>query len=96
MAARIRKIRHDEDTRNKIKAAQLINRLTGHAMGEIEMSPSQVRAIEVLLRKILPDLSDVKMDVNAQPITFNLSTKESNGNDQLLTTGEGSEQVSPE
>ena len=96
MAARTRKIRHDDDTRMKIKAAQLINRLTGHAMGEIEMSPSQVRAIEVLLRKILPDLSDVKMDVNAQPITFNLSTKAFNGNDQLQPTGEDGIEVSSE
>lgn len=72
MAARIKKIRHDEDTRKKIQAAQLINRLTAHAMGEVEMQPSQVRAIEVLLRKILPDLSDVRMEVDAQPITFQL------------------------
>jgi len=28
--------------------------------------------IEILLRKILPDLSDVKMEVDAQPITFQL------------------------
>jgi hypothetical protein len=73
MAARIRKIKHDENTRLKIQAAQLINRLTAHANGEVEMSATQVRAIEILLRKILPDLSDVKMDVDAAPITFNLN-----------------------
>lgn len=73
MAARIKKIRHDDDTRMKIKAAQLINRLTNHANGEIELTSTQVRSIEILLRKILPDLSDVKMDVNAAPITFNLN-----------------------
>lgn len=72
MAARIKKIRHDENTRLKIQAAQLINRLTNHANGEVEMSATQVRAIEILLRKILPDLSDVKMEVDAQPITFQL------------------------
>jgi hypothetical protein len=72
MAARIKKIRHDEDTRKKIQAAQLINRLTGHAVGEVELSPTQVRAIEILLRKILPDLSDVRMEVDSQPITFQL------------------------
>jgi hypothetical protein len=73
MAARIRKIKHDENTRLKIQAAQLINRLTAHANGEVEMSATQVRATEILLRKILPDLSDVKMDVDAAPITFNLN-----------------------
>lgn len=72
MAARIRKIRHDENTRLKIQAAQLINRLTNHANGEVELSATQVRSIEILLRKILPDLSDVKMEVDAQPITFQL------------------------
>lgn len=72
MAARIKKIRHDENTRLKIQAAQLINRLTNHANGEIELTATQVRSIEILLRKILPDLSDVKMEVDAQPITFQL------------------------
>lgn len=72
MAARTRKIRHDENTRLKIQAAQLINRLQGHANGKVDLSPTQVRAIEVLLRKTLPDLSDVRMEVDAQPITFQL------------------------
>ena len=72
MAARIKKIRHDENTRLKIQAAQLINRLTAHAEGSVDLSTTQVRSIEILLRKILPDLSDVKMEVDAQPITFQL------------------------
>ena len=72
MAARKRAIRHDDNTRAKIQAAQLINRLTAHACGELELSSTQVRAIEVLLRKTLPDLSDVRMEVDAQPITFQL------------------------
>ena len=72
MAARIKKIRHDENTRLKIQAAQLINRLTDHSNGKVELSATQVRSIEILLRKILPDLSDVKMEVDAQPITFQL------------------------
>jgi hypothetical protein len=70
MAARTRKIRHDEDTRLKIKVAQLINRLTAHASGEVELTPTQVRAIEILLRKALPDLSDMRLDVDSAPITF--------------------------
>jgi predicted signal transduction protein with EAL and GGDEF domain len=73
MAARRVKIKHDDNTRLKIQASQLINRLTGHAQGTVDLSTTQVRAIEILLRKILPDLSDVKMDVDTQPITFNLS-----------------------
>lgn len=60
MAARIRKIRHDEETRAKIKASQLVNRLTEHVLGGIEMTSTQVRAAEVLLRKVLPDLASVE------------------------------------
>ncbi len=72
MAARKRAIKHDENTRMKIQAAQLINRLTDHANGNVELSATQARAIEVLLRKTLPDLSDVRMEVDAQPVTFQL------------------------
>jgi hypothetical protein len=57
MAARIRKLIHDAETRARIKTTQLANRLTKHAFGELELSQSQVRAIEILLRKTLPDLS---------------------------------------
>jgi len=72
MAARTHRIRHDENTRLKIQAAQLINRLQDHATGKVDLTSTQVRAIEVLLRKTLPDLSDVRMEVDAQPITFQL------------------------
>ena len=60
MAVR-KNLRHDEKTRSKIQTSQLINRLTAHALGDIEMSTSQVRAAEVLIRKTLPDLSAVDM-----------------------------------
>lgn len=70
MAKRIRKIRHDEETRLKIKVAQLINRLTAHAAGEVELSATQVRSIEILLRKALPDLSNLTVDGESAPITF--------------------------
>jgi len=56
MAARTVKIRHDESTRAKIRASQLIRRLQSHALGECEMTPTQVRAAEVCLKKVLPDL----------------------------------------
>lgn len=59
MAARTRKIRHDDETRKKIQTTQLINRLTDHALGKIDLDNTQVRAIEVLLKKSLPDLAQV-------------------------------------
>lgn len=61
MAARVNKIRHDDETRAKIRTSQLINRLTDHAFGDVELSQTQVRSIEILLKKTLPDLSSVEM-----------------------------------
>jgi hypothetical protein len=61
MAARKRKIRHDEATRDKIQTSQLINRLSDHALGKVEMLPSAVRAAEVLLRKTIPDVSAITL-----------------------------------
>lgn len=57
MAARKTKIRHDDETRAKIKASQLLNRLQDHVLGGCEMTSTQVRAAEIVLRKVLPDLS---------------------------------------
>lgn len=62
MASRTRRIRHDADTRNKIQASQLINRLTNHALGDEEiMTQSQVNAARVLLGKVLPDLKATEL-----------------------------------
>jgi hypothetical protein len=53
---------HSEDIRKKIAASQLINRLTKHANGDLDLTPSQVRSIEILLKKSVPDLSAVTID----------------------------------
>lgn len=58
MAARIN-LKHDEATRLKIKTSQLVNRLNQIAMGEIEVDAIQLKAIEIALRKTLPDLASV-------------------------------------
>lgn len=57
MAARTRKIQHDETTKLKIKTSQLINRLNDHALGKVKMENSAVKAADILLRKTVPDLS---------------------------------------
>lgn len=62
MAARVRKIRHDEETRAKIQAAQIINRFTSCLMGEIVLDAQQVSCGKTLLNKILPDLSSVSLE----------------------------------
>jgi hypothetical protein len=60
MAARNVKIRHDAETRAKIQVSQLVNRLTAHVLGEVDMVPSQVTAALGLLRKAMPDLAAVE------------------------------------
>ena len=61
MAARLNKL-HQEDIRSKIQASQLINVLQNHALGQTEeLSMSRMKAIEILLRKSLPDLSAVEL-----------------------------------
>lgn len=61
MAARTVKIRHDENTRAKIRTTQLLNRLQNHVFKETKVSNTQLKAIEILLRKTLPDLSAVTL-----------------------------------
>ena len=58
MAARMRKT-HQDDVRAKIQTSQLVNRLTDHALGSIKLTPTQVRAIEILIKKTLPDLQAI-------------------------------------
>lgn len=61
MAARLKRF-HSEEVRAKIQTSQLINRLTQHALGEIELTPAQVRSIEILLKKSIPDLSAISIE----------------------------------
>ncbi len=61
MAARLNKL-HQDDIRQKIQASQLINVLQNHALNaEGEISPSRMKAIEILLRKSIADLSAITL-----------------------------------
>ena len=65
MAARLRPY-HQDEIRAKIQASQLINVLQNHALGNGEdLSPTRMKAIEILLRKSLSDLSSVQVSGNA-------------------------------
>ena len=73
MAARL-KAYHQDEIRAKIQASQLVNRLTGHALGEIELTPTQIKAIEILLRKSLADLSAITISGDGDnPLEVNLN-----------------------
>jgi hypothetical protein len=59
MAVRLNKL-HSAEVRAKIQASQLVNVLQAHALtGEGEFSMTRMKAIEILLRKSVPDLSAV-------------------------------------
>ncbi len=59
MAARINK-RHSAEVRAKIQASNLIHRLQQCAMGEVELTPTQVNAINSLLDRSVPKLSQIQ------------------------------------
>ncbi len=66
MAARVNKIRHDEETRKKIQTAQIINRLQSGFNGDIELTANQVSIAKMLLAKVLPDLTSVDMSASVE------------------------------
>lgn len=72
MAERLHK-RHQEEIRTKIQTSQLINKLQNHALSDddTEISNSRMKAIEILLRKSLPDLTAVEISGDADnPVAF--------------------------
>ena len=54
---------HQDDVRTKIQVGQLLKTLENHALNEnsADVSMSRMKAIEILLRKSLPDLSAVTL-----------------------------------
>ena len=53
---------HQDDVRAKIQVSQLINVLMGQALGTSdEIGMIRMKAIEILLRKSLPDLSAIEL-----------------------------------
>jgi len=54
---------HQQDVRTKIQVGQLLKTLENHALNEnsADISMSRMKAIEILLRKSLPDLSAIAL-----------------------------------
>lgn len=61
MAARTNKIRLSDNWREKIKIGVIIDRMMKHVDGEVEMTNSQIKAAEILLRKVAPDLARTEL-----------------------------------
>mgnify|MGYP000105892806 CR=1 FL=1 len=64
MAARKRRVNHDPKTIKKIQASQLVNRLTDHVLGDVDMKPTQVTAALGLIKKVMPDLAAVQQEIS--------------------------------
>ena len=75
MAERLRK-RHQDEVRTKIQTSQLINVLQDHALnGATDIPPSRMKAIEILLKKSLPDLSSTEITGDTeQPVALKIIT----------------------
>ena len=64
--------RHDskwsQEARDKIKTVLLVKRLNAHALSELDeqtgkpvtLEPSRIKAIEILLKKTMPDLQSIE------------------------------------
>jgi hypothetical protein len=61
---------HQEDVRKKIQVSQLLNVLQNHALGvDEDLSPTRMKAIEILLRKSMPDMASVTVSGDSdQPL----------------------------
>lgn len=53
------KLWHPEIVRQRIKVSQLLNRLQDQALNGTELAAGQQKAIEILLKKCMPDLTSV-------------------------------------
>ncbi len=49
--------RTQDKIRASIKAQELIDKLSFHVLGKVKLTNTQVRAAEILLRKVTPDLT---------------------------------------
>ena len=66
--------RMSDEHRVKIQNSNILNALIEHAEGRREMSTTQVTAGLGLLKKVLPDLSNVTLQGDAEnPLTINVT-----------------------
>ena len=64
-----------EKVRQRIQASLITHRLVKHVLGKVEMSATQVTAALGLLRKCVPDLSAIDMEIEGKLATYDISDK---------------------
>lgn len=58
--------------RTKIANSQILNRLIGHALGEVEMTTTQVTAAISLLDRVMPKLAQTTIEGGENALTVNV------------------------
>lgn len=53
-------VKHQDIVRERIQVSAIVTRLQKHVAGKLEMSQTQIRAAEILLKKKLPDLASIE------------------------------------
>ena len=83
---------HAEAVREKIQTTQLLKRLQAYALGEtvgktkVKLSGGELKAIEMLLDKTLPNLASVKHEVEAKKVVFLIDTQVDGNTDNSVPT----------
>lgn len=75
-----------EAWRERIQATVLVKRLMGHVNGEIELTPTQVNAANILLKKVAPDLQSIAhgQDPDLEPIGVEIGLRPSISREEWL------------
>lgn len=50
-----------DDWKNKIRASAILNRLNDCVAGQIELTSQQIKAADIILKKIVPDLARTEL-----------------------------------
>lgn len=61
MAARKKKVNLSDNWKDGIRVSMLMGRLLSHAQGEVEMTSTQIKAADIILRKLVPDLARTEL-----------------------------------
>lgn len=74
MAAR-KTLRLTPEWKEKIRIGVILDRLSKHVDGELEMSSTQIKAAEILLKKVVPDVARTEVvGDEEQPVTIKVVT----------------------
>ena len=73
---------HAVAVREKIQTTKIVERLEKFALGDakVKITPGQLKAMEMLLDKTLPNLASLKHEVDAKQVVFLIGETPPDGN----------------